>query len=656
MSIKVLDLFSGTHSLGKECHKRSWHVTSVDRDLPEYDKLDKDRKYKSDKHFQEDIMTWDYKQYEPGHFQIVCASPVCRFWSPLRYTWIGRKMKGMTENFTKEDLLKDIDKFGKPMVDRVRLIIDYFKPKYFWIENPKSSSMISYITDLPFVIVDYCKYASGELWGYQKRTRFWVSQSIKDQFKPKLCHKDCDNILINGTQKNKSISKIHKYTLGSWGKKGTGQKGIGSGSNRLARYRIPPNLISDLLDCMIFEDQDKIKLYNDDCFNILKNMPDKSVDIFISDLPYSSKNFGRCVACKWDNTIDLDKLWSEFKRIRKSKNTPFFFFCNVKHGYDLISSNKKGYRYPLIWIKSGATGFLCAKKMPLKKSEFIYVFYDKLPFYDLSSHKHKFIKSKNGMIGKDNLCYRKGIKQVQNKKYTPPLPSNVIDRGDGIIKGDNVYSDKPLYRSNGQVQYDPPLPNNVIDRGDGIIKGDNVYSDKPLYRSPAGLYDPKLPTNIIEEKTEMCKYENNVYMTKGRKKPIKISKKKMDHSIKYDPKLPTNIIEEKQKDIYGMNRVEYDKRPKNQRGSQYEPQLPNNVLRIKSQRGKHSTQKPVDIYKWILKYYSKKDWVCLDVTMGSGSCGVACKEMDRKFWGIEKDNKIFKIAQDRINKKISSLE
>lgn len=215
MKIKVLDLFSGTHSLGKEVHKRDWEVTSVDRDLPDYDKLDKDKKYKSYKHFQEDIMTWNYKQYEEGYFNIICASPVCLYWSSLRYTWIGRKLKNketgkLNENpFTRQDLQNDINNYGKPMVDKVREIINYFKPKYFWIENPNSSTMKKYITDLPYIVVDYCKYSN---FGYKKRTRFWVSQSIKDKFKPKLCKRDCENIIIIP---GKIDQKLHKKRMGT---------------------------------------------------------------------------------------------------------------------------------------------------------------------------------------------------------------------------------------------------------------------------------------------------------------------------------------------------------------------------------------------------------------------------------------------------------
>ena len=72
------------------------------------------------------------------------------------------------------------------------------------------------------------------------------------------------------------------------------------------------------------------------------------------------------------------------------------------------------------------------------------------------------------------------------------------------------------------------------------------------------------------------------------------------------------------------------------------------MLEIKSTRGKHSTEKPVALMEWILKYYSKEGDVVLDPTMGSGSTGMACKNMNRKFIGIEMDKDIFDGAVKRL--------
>tara|TARA_R100001460_G_scaffold23269_2_gene46970 strand:- start:1250 stop:2005 length:756 start_codon:yes stop_codon:yes gene_type:complete len=81
----------------------------------------------------------------------------------------------------------------------------------------------------------------------------------------------------------------------------------------------------------------------------------------------------------------------------------------------------------------------------------------------------------------------------------------------------------------------------------------------------------------------------------------------------------------------------------------YDPPLPNSLLECKSEKGKHSTQKPISLMEWILKYYSREGGLVLDPTMGSGSMGVACKNMNRKFIGIEKDESIFKVAMERLH-------
>ena len=232
-----------------------------------------------------------------------------------------------------------------------------------------------------------------------------------------------------------------------------------------------------------------MKLLNGDCLELLKELEPKSVDLVFCDLPYGQTN------CTWDNKINLNELWKELKRVVKP-TTPLFFTCSTKFGYELIKSNEKGFRYDLVWEKSAPVGFLGAKKMPMKKHEMIYVFYDKLPLYDISSHKHKFVRV-----------------------------------------------------------------------------------EKPQSAGTSHLYG---------ENPEREKYA-------------------------YDPPLPTSI------------------------------------LPFKSERGKHKTQKPTTMMNWILKYYSKEGDVILDPTMGSGSMGVACKEMNREFIGIEMNEEIYKSACDRLN-------
>ena len=160
------------------------------------------------------------------------------------------------------------------------------------------------------------------------------------------------------------------------------------------------------------------------------------------------------------------------------------------------------------------------------------------------------------------------------------------------------------------------------------------------------VYEPALPNSVIKTE-EFCKYDVNKNAYGGGKEGrIKISKNKEDHETKYEPPLPNSIIKT---NLYSYdNKVESRELYRNE-GGQYEPALPHSLLEIKSEKGKHSTQKPTELIKWILKYYSKEGDIVLDPTMGSGTTGIACKEMNRNFIGIEKDEKIFKMAEDRIN-------
>ena len=132
-----------------------------------------------------------------------------------------------------------------------------------------------------------------------------------------------------------------------------------------------------------------MEIFNGDCLEKMKDLKDDSIDLIFCDLPYGQ------TSCKWDCKIDLQLFWKEIMRIKKL-HTPIFFTTTTKFGVELITSAPKKcyFRYDIVWVKSASTSFLSAKKMPMRKHEMIYVFYEKLPFYDLSSHKHKFIKHK----------------------------------------------------------------------------------------------------------------------------------------------------------------------------------------------------------------------------------------------------------------------
>ena len=228
--MRILELFSGTHSVGVVAKEFGYDIVSLDRDLGENSKIYKD--YTSPYHIKKDILTWDYKkEFNVGDFDIITASPVCCMWSVIRNCWIGRKFKNSTEIVSKESLQRDIDTYGKPLVDKVFEIIEYFKPKYFWVENPKTSKMWKYIkqtypqfNDNQYLLFDYCKYST---FGYNKPTIFLTNIP---NITPKICKNDCENM--------DTFKKRHLKNMNS----------VGGGSNRLERYRIPLDLIRELLE------------------------------------------------------------------------------------------------------------------------------------------------------------------------------------------------------------------------------------------------------------------------------------------------------------------------------------------------------------------------------------------------------------------------
>ena len=112
-----------------------------------------------------------------------------------------------------------------------------------------------------------------------------------------------------------------------------------------------------------------------DCFDLMPNIADKSIDLICADLPYGTTN------CKWDSILPLDKLWQEYKRIIKD-NGCILLFAQTPFDKVLGSSNLEWLKYEWIWEKTQATGFLNAKKMPMKAHENILVFYKNLPTYN----------------------------------------------------------------------------------------------------------------------------------------------------------------------------------------------------------------------------------------------------------------------------------
>ena len=117
------------------------------------------------------------------------------------------------------------------------------------------------------------------------------------------------------------------------------------------------------------------KLLCGDCLERMKEIPDKSIDMIFSDLPYGTTHN------VWDTKIDLDQMWQEYKRLLKSGGV-VLLFSQQPFTTDLINSNRKWFRYEWIWQKTTPVGFLNANRMPLRCHENIVVFYEHLATYN----------------------------------------------------------------------------------------------------------------------------------------------------------------------------------------------------------------------------------------------------------------------------------
>lgn len=237
-----------------------------------------------------------------------------------------------------------------------------------------------------------------------------------------------------------------------------------------------------------------IKLLQGDCLELMKQIADKSVDMILCDLPYGTTRN------KWDSIIPLDKLWEQYNRIIKD-NGAILLFAQTPFDKVLGASNLKMLKYEWIYTKTKPTGFLNAKKMPLKKHENVLVFYKKIPTYN---------------------------------------PQGIVADGKTVVKRTN--------------------------------KGNYGECSKTTVRGFTNY-----PTDVLQY---------------------------------------SNVFKE---------------------------QL-------------HPTQKPVALLEYLIKTYTNEGETVLDNCMGSGGTGVACLKTNRRFIGIELEEKYFKVAESRIVNQLKDFQ
>ena len=163
-----------------------------------------------------------------------------------------------------------------------------------------------------------------------------------------------------------------------------------------------------------------MQLLHGDCLELMKSIPDNSIDMVLCDPPYGT------TACKWDSVIPFDKMWEQLNRVIK-RGGVCLLFGSEPFSSALRMSNINNYRYDWIWRKPKGSGFLSANKMPLKNHEVISVFYDNLPTYNPQYSKGKPYSGKQGYVGeylnKNGNMKRVDTVNLDGKRF----PVSVLD-------------------------------------------------------------------------------------------------------------------------------------------------------------------------------------------------------------------------------------
>jgi len=146
----------------------------------------------------------------------------------------------------------------------------------------------------------------------------------------------------------------------------------------------------------------EIKLILGDCLEIMKSIPDKSINMILCDLPYGT------TACKWDTIIPFEPLWEQYKRIIKD-NGAIVLTSQTPFDKILGCSNLEMLRYEWIWQKEQGTGGGNANKMPLKDHENVLVFYKSLPVYNPQFTEGKPYKITRGKPKLDSVYGKTGF-------------------------------------------------------------------------------------------------------------------------------------------------------------------------------------------------------------------------------------------------------
>ena len=164
-----------------------------------------------------------------------------------------------------------------------------------------------------------------------------------------------------------------------------------------------------------------IDIKQGDCLELMKDIPDGSIDMILADLPYGT------TACKWDTIIPFKPLWEQYERIIKD-NGAIALTASQPFTSALVMSNPKLFRYDWVWYKTKASNFFFAKKGPMKYHEDVCVFYKRLPTYNPQMTKAINLdgRKKEGIYdNKKDGIWGEGVKSFRRKETGYRYPQSV---------------------------------------------------------------------------------------------------------------------------------------------------------------------------------------------------------------------------------------
>jgi site-specific DNA-methyltransferase (adenine-specific) len=230
------------------------------------------------------------------------------------------------------------------------------------------------------------------------------------------------------------------------------------------------------------------KIILGDCLEVMKDIPNKSIDMILCDLPYGT------TACKWDTIIPFEPLWEQYKRIIKD-NGAIVLTAQEPFSSMLRISEIKLYRYDWYWMKTKYSNFLCLKKQPAKNVENICIFYKKQPLYNPQMLEGKPYKDKGRKQSLNNQ------QKIGVKSYTP-----IVNEGKRFPNSTILFSNgnnKNVHPTQKPVALFEYLIKTYTNEGDLVLdncigSGTTAVACRNLNRNFIG----------IEKDAEYCKIAN----------------------------------------------------------------------------------------------------------------------------------------------------